>query len=161
MSDSTYLKCSCAQCGGHIEFPSEALGTDANCPHCGNAIRLEASPSPAPKPAPAAPVAAAPSTTADTAPAQQPQKATVVTPPTAAASKEKRPQRAPRAGSALDISFPELEKSKAEEPAPKSRNWFRTIAIIVLLALIPVAIISWIPKKLIRKNKIGNDTLEM
>jgi len=29
-----FLKCLCAFCGGHIEFPASALGDTVLCPHC-------------------------------------------------------------------------------------------------------------------------------
>lgn len=34
MNDSGYVKGACLQCGGHIEFPAEAAGTQIECPHC-------------------------------------------------------------------------------------------------------------------------------
>ena len=40
MSESTYAKCACGQCGGHIEFPLEAAGQSVACPHCGNSTAL-------------------------------------------------------------------------------------------------------------------------
>lgn len=40
MSDSTFAKCSCQNCGIHLEFPTEAAGTVINCPHCGAATEL-------------------------------------------------------------------------------------------------------------------------
>ena len=30
----SYAKCACQQCGGHIEFPSNAAGQNICCPHC-------------------------------------------------------------------------------------------------------------------------------
>jgi hypothetical protein len=35
-----YLKCECQHCGGHIEFPAEAVGTPSDCPHCGQTTEL-------------------------------------------------------------------------------------------------------------------------
>lgn len=35
-----YLKCTCAHCGGHIEFPVDAIGTVVPCPHCGRDTEL-------------------------------------------------------------------------------------------------------------------------
>ena len=32
---SKFLKCACANCGGHIEFPAEGIGATIPCPHCG------------------------------------------------------------------------------------------------------------------------------
>ncbi|MBI5802389.1 MAG: hypothetical protein HZA92_16895 [Verrucomicrobia bacterium] len=29
-----YLKCTCEHCGGRIEYPAEAVGANAPCPHC-------------------------------------------------------------------------------------------------------------------------------
>src|SRR4051794_19013109 len=29
-----FLKCSCENCAGRIEFPAEAVGTQVECPHC-------------------------------------------------------------------------------------------------------------------------------
>ena len=33
-NNSSHLKCDCASCGNHIEFPSEAAGITIDCPHC-------------------------------------------------------------------------------------------------------------------------------
>jgi len=35
-----YLKGECVHCGGRIEFPVEAAGTTADCPHCGRQTEL-------------------------------------------------------------------------------------------------------------------------
>lgn len=40
MKDDYYLKCSCMNCGGHIEFPAIGEGKSVNCPHCGRPTRL-------------------------------------------------------------------------------------------------------------------------
>jgi hypothetical protein len=32
---TSYAKCSCQHCGGHIEFPAEGAGQVVKCPHCG------------------------------------------------------------------------------------------------------------------------------
>ncbi len=40
MSAKSFLKCSCAQCGGHIEFPAEGLGLSIDCPHCAQPTEL-------------------------------------------------------------------------------------------------------------------------
>ncbi len=53
MSAISYLKCSCQQCGRHIEFPADAIGTSVDCPHCGwpTELTLPAPPEPsAPSP---------------------------------------------------------------------------------------------------------------
>ena len=34
MTESKFLKCTCAQCGGHIEFPADGIGQTVTCPHC-------------------------------------------------------------------------------------------------------------------------------
>ena len=34
MSAADFAKCSCPHCGGHIEFPTEAVGAVVACPHC-------------------------------------------------------------------------------------------------------------------------------
>lgn len=67
MSEETYLKCSCSNCAGHIEFPKEGLGLMIKCPHCGVATLLSTptrhDPPAQPKPAPSiqtAPVAPPP-----------------------------------------------------------------------------------------------------
>jgi predicted RNA-binding Zn-ribbon protein involved in translation (DUF1610 family) len=39
-SDENYLKGGCTRCGGHIEFPREALGAEVACPHCGATTAL-------------------------------------------------------------------------------------------------------------------------
>ena len=51
MADTKYLKCLCAHCAGHIEFPADGIGMTAPCPHCGwqTELTLEA---PAPAAAP-------------------------------------------------------------------------------------------------------------
>lgn len=40
MSQNKFLKCSCAGCGGHIEFPADGIGSTVPCPHCGYATEL-------------------------------------------------------------------------------------------------------------------------
>jgi len=35
-----YFRCDCQHCAGHIEFPVEAVGTTADCPHCGQPTAL-------------------------------------------------------------------------------------------------------------------------
>jgi hypothetical protein len=35
-----FLKGECSSCGGHIEFPAEAVGNTADCPHCGKPTEL-------------------------------------------------------------------------------------------------------------------------
>ena len=40
MSETTYAKCACAHCGGHIEYPVQAVGQSVACPHCGNPTML-------------------------------------------------------------------------------------------------------------------------
>jgi hypothetical protein len=34
MNEDEYLKCSCKECGNHIEFPPASAGTVVECPHC-------------------------------------------------------------------------------------------------------------------------------
>jgi hypothetical protein len=34
MSETKFLKCTCQNCGGHIEYPAEAAGMSIECPHC-------------------------------------------------------------------------------------------------------------------------------
>lgn len=66
MSDSSFLKCSCSYCQGHIEFPAHAAGITVTCPHCGVETRLavtEGAPvavAPPPPPPPPRPAAAPP-----------------------------------------------------------------------------------------------------
>jgi hypothetical protein len=48
MAETKYLKCACEKCGGHIEFPVEAVGTAADCPHCGQRTELVVETEPAP-----------------------------------------------------------------------------------------------------------------
>lgn len=62
MSDTDYLKCSCASCQGHLEFPAHALGITTTCPHCGVETKLVAPadtavtpPPPPPPPKPSTP----------------------------------------------------------------------------------------------------------
>jgi hypothetical protein len=40
MKDNYFLKCSCMNCGGHIEFPATGEGRTVNCPHCGRPTKL-------------------------------------------------------------------------------------------------------------------------
>jgi hypothetical protein len=40
MPGTKYLKGECAHCGGHLEFPAEAAGMTADCPHCGKETEL-------------------------------------------------------------------------------------------------------------------------
>ena len=40
MSETKYFKCPCAHCGGHIEFPADAVGMALACPHCGQNTEL-------------------------------------------------------------------------------------------------------------------------
>ena len=48
MAETKYLKCACEKCGGRIEFPVEAVGTAADCPHCGQRTELVVETEPAP-----------------------------------------------------------------------------------------------------------------
>lgn len=48
MAETKYLKCACEKCGGRIEFPVEAAGTEADCPHCGQRTELVVETEPAP-----------------------------------------------------------------------------------------------------------------
>lgn len=48
MAETKYLKCACEKCGGHIEFPVEAVGTTVDCPHCGQRTDLVLETEPAP-----------------------------------------------------------------------------------------------------------------
>jgi hypothetical protein len=41
MSRTKYLKGQCSYCGGRVEFPAEAIGTTADCPHCGRPTELQ------------------------------------------------------------------------------------------------------------------------
>lgn len=40
MTDSGHIKCPCRHCGGHIEFPTQAIGMTVHCPHCGQKTLL-------------------------------------------------------------------------------------------------------------------------
>ena len=40
MSEGLSAKCSCSNCGTHLEFPIEGAGTIINCPHCGQQTEL-------------------------------------------------------------------------------------------------------------------------
>ncbi len=46
MSEPRFLKCNCAHCGGHLEFPEHGIGMEINCPHCGQPTVLAVPPSP-------------------------------------------------------------------------------------------------------------------
>jgi uncharacterized Zn finger protein (UPF0148 family) len=55
-SDTAYIKGGCTHCGGHIEFPREAIGAEVACPHCGATTSLlDNLAAPAQASAPAAP----------------------------------------------------------------------------------------------------------
>ena len=41
MNDADYLKCSCQNCGGHIEFPPSGAGESVTCPHCSWQTKLD------------------------------------------------------------------------------------------------------------------------
>ena len=40
MTGGKYLKGRCQHCDGPVEFPAEAVGTTADCPHCGQPTEL-------------------------------------------------------------------------------------------------------------------------
>ena len=40
MSSTKYLKGPCQHCGGNLEFPAEIIGTELQCPHCGQQTEL-------------------------------------------------------------------------------------------------------------------------
>jgi len=40
MSATKFLHGECQHCGGHLEFPAEAAGTSAECPHCHQSTEL-------------------------------------------------------------------------------------------------------------------------
>jgi hypothetical protein len=52
MSATKFLKCTCEQCGGRIEYPAEAAGMSLACPHCDAQTELTVE---VPEPADAAP----------------------------------------------------------------------------------------------------------
>ena len=53
MNAVKYLKGECQACGGHIEFPAEAIGESIDCPHCHQVTELLL---PAPRQEPAIPL---------------------------------------------------------------------------------------------------------
>ena len=42
MSTDNFVKGECGACGGHLEFPADAVGTVIACPHCGGSTGLTA-----------------------------------------------------------------------------------------------------------------------
>jgi hypothetical protein len=40
MSNSNFVKSECGHCGGHLEFPADAIGQTIPCPHCGKRTEL-------------------------------------------------------------------------------------------------------------------------
>src|SRR5438477_6426892 len=46
MNKTKHLKGHCQACGGHLEFPAEAVGTSVDCPHCGKKTELWLAPPP-------------------------------------------------------------------------------------------------------------------
>ena len=40
MTESHYLKARCERCKEHLEFPSDGLGLEITCPHCGQLTLL-------------------------------------------------------------------------------------------------------------------------
>jgi hypothetical protein len=67
--------------------------------------------------------------------------------------------RTPRPSPAFAPAAPEPEADETAEERPR-RNWLRWVLIVALVALIPVGVISWLPKKGTRA-KGGKDTLEL
>ena len=57
MSSESFIKGACTACGGHIEFPTAALGSTVACPHCGSETRMLANLPPVLESAPASVVA--------------------------------------------------------------------------------------------------------
>ena len=47
MSEPAEIKSACEHCGGHIQFPAEAVGMAVDCPHCGWRTQLTAPATPA------------------------------------------------------------------------------------------------------------------
>lgn len=35
-----FFKCTCAHCGGHLEYPADGIGETIPCPHCGQPTEL-------------------------------------------------------------------------------------------------------------------------
>ena len=42
MDETTFLKCACPHCDGHIEYPATAAGQTVACPYCGTTEVLPA-----------------------------------------------------------------------------------------------------------------------
>ena len=40
MSEEGYIKAPCQECHGRISLPSDAVGVDFNCPHCGVGLQM-------------------------------------------------------------------------------------------------------------------------
>lgn len=40
MQEPAFLKTQCSQCGGRVDFPTERINTEAQCPHCTSPLRL-------------------------------------------------------------------------------------------------------------------------
>lgn len=41
MSSDGYIKISCPDCGGHVEFPEDGIGMTIDCPHCAQPLLLK------------------------------------------------------------------------------------------------------------------------
>jgi hypothetical protein len=79
-------------------------------------------------------------------------------PAQAAAKAPEREVRRPRPSRTFAPSEPEDESQPGETRSLP--NWPRWIGIVLLVALVPVAVISWIPKRFARA-KAGRDTIEL
>src|SRR5262245_1256992 len=55
MNEELLAKCSCSQCGNHIQFPIDAANAVVDCPHCNQKTQLTLD---APSPQPGKPSAA-------------------------------------------------------------------------------------------------------
>jgi predicted RNA-binding Zn-ribbon protein involved in translation (DUF1610 family) len=131
-SDATYGKGACTHCGGHIEFPREALGAEVACPHCGATTALLDNL--APSPAESAPPLPGP-----TAPPAVPR----TNPAAGAPAKAKGAGAAPKAGNSFSRECPgcSLEVSIKADACPSCGAILREKRGLNLKLLVPVALL--------------------
>ncbi|GDY23457.1 hypothetical protein LBMAG56_48040 [Verrucomicrobiota bacterium] len=130
MSEPRFLKCSCAYCGGHIEFPAHGVGMEINCPHCGQSTLLAA---------PALPSSVPPPLVATARPPQSPQASQQ---PQALQSPQSSPATATAAADATEGGGARGKRGKL-------------IGGIVGLVVVALIVVAGVAKKIRDKSAAG------